>query len=349
MGAIATYYGSSSPHYYAHPDWLGSIRVSSTSARVLSQDESFAPFGEEYQISGCCTTSQSGDVWTGQHRNNVVAGLWDFPMREYFNNQGRWMSPDPAGLAAVDPTNPQTWNRYAYVGGTPLSAIDPLGLASPQCTNSTAGCGGNTAGGNVPLGSTWNEFWAMGVPVTAYKWGPIPEQFWNSPTNPGMSYRILGENGWIPIEVGTGFELLSSLPLNNFNWGWNFTKAFLRSLVSSGGWKSVYRSFGEGGCDRLMAETFAESFNPIRPDAAGTALDLGPKGVAGAGQVSASAYSAYQGLSVPLRSSVYRGLQSSTYGYAAAFEEAAPYLQVGYAGGNAVYTAGSAAYNGECQ
>ena len=47
MGAIATYYGSSSPHYYAHPDWLGSIRVSSTSARVLSQDESFAPFGEE--------------------------------------------------------------------------------------------------------------------------------------------------------------------------------------------------------------------------------------------------------------------------------------------------------------
>lgn len=141
MGAIATYYGSSSPHYYAHPDWLGSIRVSSTSARVLSQDESFAPFGEEYQISGCCTTSQSGDVWTGQHRNNVVAGLWDFPMREYFNNQGRWMSPDPAGLAAVDPTNPQTWNRYAYVGGNPLSNVDPLGLGdnggSDQCTETT--------------------------------------------------------------------------------------------------------------------------------------------------------------------------------------------------------------------
>jgi len=41
--------------------------------------------------------------------------------------QGRWLSPDPAGLGAVDPANPQTWNRYAYVGNNPLSLIDPLG------------------------------------------------------------------------------------------------------------------------------------------------------------------------------------------------------------------------------
>jgi uncharacterized protein RhaS with RHS repeats len=49
-------------------------------------------------------------------------------MRELSQVQGRWWTPDPAGLAAVDPNNPQSWNRYAYVGGTPLSAIDPLGL-----------------------------------------------------------------------------------------------------------------------------------------------------------------------------------------------------------------------------
>jgi hypothetical protein len=38
------------------------------------------------------------------------------------------MMPDPAGMAATDPTNPQSWNRYAYVLNNPLSNFDPLGL-----------------------------------------------------------------------------------------------------------------------------------------------------------------------------------------------------------------------------
>ena len=42
--------------------------------------------------------------------------------------QGRWIRPDPAGLSAVDATYPQSWNRYAYVGNSPLSRVDPLGL-----------------------------------------------------------------------------------------------------------------------------------------------------------------------------------------------------------------------------
>jgi hypothetical protein len=49
--------------------------------------------------------------------------------REYSaSQQGRWVSPDPAGLAAVIPTNPQSWNRYAYVNNNPLRLTDPLGL-----------------------------------------------------------------------------------------------------------------------------------------------------------------------------------------------------------------------------
>jgi hypothetical protein len=41
---------------------------------------------------------------------------------------GRWPSPDPAGIASVDPTDPQTWNRYAYVRNSPLMMTDPTGL-----------------------------------------------------------------------------------------------------------------------------------------------------------------------------------------------------------------------------
>jgi hypothetical protein len=36
--------------------------------------------------------------------------------------------PDPAGLAAVNPTNPQSWNRYSYVLNNPLALVDPSGL-----------------------------------------------------------------------------------------------------------------------------------------------------------------------------------------------------------------------------
>src|SRR5581483_10522034 len=43
-------------------------------------------------------------------------------------NQGRWISPDPAGLGAVNPTDPQTWNRYAYVANRPMNSVDPVGL-----------------------------------------------------------------------------------------------------------------------------------------------------------------------------------------------------------------------------
>ena len=68
-------------------------------------------------------------------RANILAGstqdsavLYDAMNREYAPTQSRWISPDPAGLASVDPTNPQTWNSYAYVTNNPVSLTDPLGL-----------------------------------------------------------------------------------------------------------------------------------------------------------------------------------------------------------------------------
>jgi len=76
------------------------------------------------------------------------AGLVDFLFRRYPPAQGRWISPDPAGLGAVDISNPQTWNRYAYVANNPLNAIDPLGLCpvSGYAPSRLGGCS-NTRGG----------------------------------------------------------------------------------------------------------------------------------------------------------------------------------------------------------
>lgn len=107
--------------YYRHPDWLGSSRLASTPSRTMYADTAYAPFGETYVSSG-----SADPAFTGQ-RQDTVSGLYDFPAREY-SIQGRWPSPDPAGLAAVDPTSPQSWNRYAYAKNNPLNRVDPLGL-----------------------------------------------------------------------------------------------------------------------------------------------------------------------------------------------------------------------------
>jgi len=41
------------------------------------------------------------------------------------------MTPDPAGMAAADPSNPQSWNRYAYVMNNPLGYVDPWAYSRP--------------------------------------------------------------------------------------------------------------------------------------------------------------------------------------------------------------------------
>jgi hypothetical protein len=52
--------------------------------------------------------------------------LYDFPARQYAT-QGRWPSPDPAGLDAAHLDIPQSLNRYAYVLNNPLSLLDLFG------------------------------------------------------------------------------------------------------------------------------------------------------------------------------------------------------------------------------
>jgi RHS repeat-associated protein len=67
--------------------------------------------------------------FTGQDQD-TVSGVYDFVYREYSPAQGRWISPDPAGMGAVNPANPQSWNRDAYLGNMPLNATDPIGLGA---------------------------------------------------------------------------------------------------------------------------------------------------------------------------------------------------------------------------
>jgi len=143
-GGAQAVYNSSGLQYYRHPDWLGSSRLATTTSQTVFFDGAYAPFGENYAQSGTQDLS-----FTGQNQDTEssgaggVGGLYDFLYRYHSPVQGRWLSPDPAGIAATKPHDPQTWNRYAYVGNRPLQSIDSLGLLpDPWCQPDDPFCGG---------------------------------------------------------------------------------------------------------------------------------------------------------------------------------------------------------------
>jgi RHS repeat-associated protein len=67
------------------------------------------------------------------------------PNRRYSNSItfGRWLTPDPDN-AGADPSDPQTWNAYAYAGNNPTTNVDPSGedyyLAGGEGCGDTVQC-----------------------------------------------------------------------------------------------------------------------------------------------------------------------------------------------------------------
>ncbi len=110
--------------YFSFTDWLGTERVrAGVNAATVEACES-APYGD---MQTCTNTDQSPLHFTGNERDPET-NLDHTDFRQYSSTIGRWTTPDPGGLAVVDPTNPQSWNRYAYVLNNPLAYVDPTGL-----------------------------------------------------------------------------------------------------------------------------------------------------------------------------------------------------------------------------
>jgi RHS repeat-associated protein len=180
-GAAAVYTGSTLA-WYRHPDWLGSSRLASTPGGGLAYDGAYAPFGETEAESG--TTDRS---FTGQNQD-LTANLYDFPYREYNPLHGRWISPDPAGVTAVNPASPQSWNRYAYVNGDPLRRTDVKGLCSQWFLPQTGPQGSCTNAGLMAYGMNQDTFWSWqpGQPSptgeTFYSWTSAPTGLSNKGT-----------------------------------------------------------------------------------------------------------------------------------------------------------------------
>ena len=149
-GGDTAVYNASGLAYYRHTDWLGSSRLASAHSRTVYYDGAYAPYGENYAEMG----TQDRE-FAGINQDTVATGpypLYDGLYREYHPVWGRWVNPDPAGLAAVNLANPQTWNRYAYVTNNPVALTDPRGLLARKITDS---CG---PGEHYPRGDLGLEY-----------------------------------------------------------------------------------------------------------------------------------------------------------------------------------------------
>jgi RHS repeat-associated protein len=195
-GGTQVKYAGSAISTYRLPDWLGSLRAGSNPNRTYSWGIAFAPFGEQYAISGSPALSFTGEDGTA----DTVSDEYDFLARKQNPVQGRWISPDPAGVEAVNPTNPQSWNRYAYVQNSPLTFTDRSGLIldpqTPSCTES-ASCDGGYS--EDPLSCNPSDIFCAPDPARGFF--PIP----NGP--PQRSIPALniftGENS-VNIQIGSG-------------------------------------------------------------------------------------------------------------------------------------------------
>lgn len=144
---------------------MATFKAATTTGTSVYADLAYAPYGETYAASGASDVS-----FTGQN-NDTVSNLYDFLFREYHPVQGRWISPDPAGMAAVDPMNPESWNRYAYVGNSPLTATDANGLVTlPGCEEGDFGCGGGLDPGCGMWGGPEGDICTLLLPVIG-RWG----------------------------------------------------------------------------------------------------------------------------------------------------------------------------------
>jgi RHS repeat-associated protein len=191
LGYLATYQNSTT--YFNHTDWLGTVRMRSNVSGASAEDYTSLSFGDALSTVGLSPVH-----FTGAERDTETS-LDHFMFRQYSSTQGRWMSPDPAGLAAVNPANPQSWNRYAYVMNYPVSGVDPLGL---QCTPKTCvdphqdddlpmlaarsnGCGEYTIEGLPAPCQIWDTFFRTGA------------TFLNGPPGPGWSSPGQGDQDLI--------------------------------------------------------------------------------------------------------------------------------------------------------
>jgi RHS repeat-associated protein len=145
---VLVYYGSKLLQEGAYttnfsPNYVGVDRLGS-----MPGGKSLYPWGEEV------TATANDKIKFATYLRDGESGV-DYAMNRYYSSPtGRFLTADPYGAnngGSGDPSDPQSWNRYAYVSGDPVNGYDPSGLVmgwpGSGGSGSTPGFDGGYSGG----------------------------------------------------------------------------------------------------------------------------------------------------------------------------------------------------------
>jgi RHS repeat-associated protein len=124
-GLLVWHEDTSGNGFFLFHDHLGSIRVTGDASGNLHDDNDYRSYGTLSNNYGA-SPSDNHYLFTGYESDSETTS--DYAVnRNLGMTMGRFNRPDPYD-GSYDQTNPQSLNRYNYVGNNPLVNIDPSGL-----------------------------------------------------------------------------------------------------------------------------------------------------------------------------------------------------------------------------
>jgi RHS repeat-associated protein len=181
--------------YYYYSDQVGSTTAITTASGAPCYEATFTPYGEEHNTVNTCPQNYK---FTGYERDSET-GL-DYAFARYYNSRiGRFMSADPL---SGDATDPQSLNRYAYVGNDATDYSDPSGMLRYPCRSVPNNCSWGDG-----FGDYGSDPGLAGAPISITSYDPLT---WSDGEGKYITFPNPATLSWWPVISGGGGEAVGA-------------------------------------------------------------------------------------------------------------------------------------------